>query len=526
MPTVADIERLKALTDRLLPLASRTRGEVIAADDWNAVVGALLEVARAVVADSSSTSVPPHEHPDQVTLGWLDPRLRTLIERGPLADPGATGRVSAIERRSAALSSQLDEMAGQVRDLRAVTNRHETNDLDRASSLTVLSRTVSGIKDPRGEVATLRASLDAIGTNVSAVSAFAAGLGDVTPAAILIGLGRVDDLSQRLTTPTGALLDAAEFERRLTELATTLVTEDELTQAISSRPARLTAAVKSELLEEAKTAAVRQAEDSATVLTEALRTSLTTRIDEVAQSAVAAAREAAGGFRDELTTTITDQLTQVLGQRQAESEGRLTATVDAASTALTTAIASRVADLEGSLDQRVRTAITDARPDLLGAFTDLVDDHIAALGSRINTLQSGFGDLRATIAGTATDIAALQQSTAALQQTTVATLDRQITALRGELESERNRVDVALADVRQQIPARGITHDELLTEIAQKTERLRAELSASVTDRVKVQLDERLAGHLELVTPGDGGAIGLQPGRSIFVRLADQPGGG
>ncbi|MBT2500894.1 hypothetical protein J7E25_17515 [Agromyces sp. ISL-38] len=522
MPSVADIERLKALTDRLLPLASRERGEVIAADDWNAVVGALLEVARAVVADASGTAVAPHEHPDQVTLGWLDPRLRAIIERGPLSDPGATARVSAIERRALLIGQQIDDVAGQVRDLRVVTNRHETNDLDRASSLTVLSRTVSGIKDPRNEVATLRASLDAIGTNLSAVSAFAAGLGDVTPSTLFAGLGKVDELEQRLTTPTGALLDAAEFERRLVELATTLVTEDELTAAITSRPARLTAGVKAELLEEAKTAAVRQAEDSATVLTEALRNQLTTRIDEVAQSAVAAAREAAGGFRDELKATITEQLTEVIAQGQAESEDRLGATFATATVTLRDAVDTRVSQLEGSLADRVRTAITDAQPDLLASFTALVDERIGALDDRLGVLQTGIGELRTSLAGTATDLVALKQSTDA-------TIERQVATLRTELAGERNRVDLALAEVRQQIPTgpRGITREELLVELARSNDELRSQLVDTVSDRVKLQLDQRLSGHFELITPLEGGVspIGVQPGQSIFLRLADRPPG-
>src|SRR5258708_31522869 len=110
MTSVADSERLKALVDRPLPLSSRARGQVIAADDWNAVVGALLEVARAVVQEGTDSTVPEHTHPDQVALGWLDPRLRTLIERGPLSDPTSTSRVTAVERQAGLLGRQLDDV--------------------------------------------------------------------------------------------------------------------------------------------------------------------------------------------------------------------------------------------------------------------------------------------------------------------------------------------------------------------------------------------------------------------------------
>ena len=108
MATVAELDRLKALVDRLLPLSSRGRGEVIAAEDWNTVVGALLEVARAVVESGVGDAVPAHTHPDQVQLGWLEPSVRSLLERGPLDDPNAVARVNAIERSATLASQRLD----------------------------------------------------------------------------------------------------------------------------------------------------------------------------------------------------------------------------------------------------------------------------------------------------------------------------------------------------------------------------------------------------------------------------------
>ncbi|OMB83814.1 hypothetical protein [Mycolicibacterium conceptionense] len=487
MATVADIERLKALTDRLLPLSSRARGEVIAAADWNTVVGALLELARAVVAAGVPTAVPAHDHPDQVTLGWLDPRLRALIEGGPLSDPGATARVTSIERQAALVSGRLDDVSREVRELRTVTGRQETNDLDRASALTVLSRTVSGMKDPRNEIAALRSSLDAISTNVSAVSAFATGLGDLTPAALLDGLSQIDQLRQRLTTPTGTLLDAAEFERRLTELQTTLVTEQELTDAIKSRPARLTAAVKAELLDETRVTAQRQAEDSARTLTEAMQTQLSTRIDEVILSAVQAARDAAADFRVDLQTRITTDLTELIKQGQTASDDRLTERFDAAASALRATVDQRITELQGSLDDRVSAAITEARPELLAAFTATVDDRISGLTRQLSTFQTGLDDIRVGLNATNTELAAVQQRT-------TATLDSRDAALRAEMVTERRRVDGQLSELQRQVTPRptGITREELLTELGRNNDQLRSEMT-------------RLATHVD---PGPGIVLG------------------
>ena len=100
MPTVADLERLDALVKRLVPLADVQRGELIQAQQWNLVVGALIEVARAVLAEEREGHVAAHGHPDQVTPGWLDPRLRTLVERG--APAGSKGGMRACARHATA----------------------------------------------------------------------------------------------------------------------------------------------------------------------------------------------------------------------------------------------------------------------------------------------------------------------------------------------------------------------------------------------------------------------------------------
>lgn len=497
MPTVNDIERLQALVDRLLPLASRSRGEVIAAEDWNTVVGALLEVARAAVTDGGVTTVPPHRHPDQVTLAWLDPRLRTLIERGPLADPTSTSKLKAVERRAALIGQEVDQVSAQVRDLRVVTSRQETNDLDRESSLTALSRKLEGLTDPRDEISALRASLDAIGEGVSAVGTFVSGLGDVTPAALLRGLGRVGELEERLTMPTGALLDASEFERQLTELRTTLVTEDELTEAIRGRPTTLSDADRDALLEESKVVAQRQAEERATSLTDQLRDQLVNRIDSIQQSAVLAAREATEQFRGEMQTELAVQLTTVIDQNEAANRARIDAAIDAASAASQRTLDQRMTELEGSLGVRVDAALTNAQPELLNAFRTVLDGQVAELNGQLATLRTRVGELGGSLAATGTQLAALQQSTkvelahqaaalrAELSADTRAAIEgarraqmAELEVLRVDLAKEKARVNDEFTKVREQIPRinRGITREELLSELSSNNDRLRSEL--------------------------------------------------
>ena len=526
MATVNQLERLKALVDRLLPLADRARGEVIAADDWNTLVGAALETARAVVGEGTDTSVPPHEHLDQVTLAWLDPRLRAMIERGPLADPAATSRVSAVERSAALSLQQLDQLTAQVRDLRAATGRAETNDLDRKSALITLTRKLDGLTDPRDEIATLRNSLDAIGTNVAAVSSFAAGLANVSPAQLLAGLAKVDQLQERLTTPTGALLDVAEFERQLTDLRATLVTEDELTAAIGGIHVDLSDSVRDNLLEASKAAAARQAETSAGALTEALRAQVTSQIQEVAQSAVAAAKEATGQFRAEVQDAITTALRGDIAAGDANVRGAIRPAVDAANATLKAQVEQRVAALEGSLGDRVSAALTRATPELLATFNTALNTQLGDLTGQITSLQGRVREVGAALAATTTDLAALRQSTAAaladqiaaVKAANAAALAAAVTDLRNaqssaldsvraEIAAERGRVTGALEDVRRSIPPRGISREELNAALNSNNDQLRSDLTTRFNSDFEVRLQNRLGG---------GGGVGRIPFNPVF----------
>lgn len=525
MTTVNQLERLKALVDRLLPLADRGRGEVIAADDWNTLVGAVLETARSVVSDGSDTSVPPHEHLDQVTLAWLDPRLRAMIERGPLADPAATSRVSAVERSAALSLQQLDQLSAQVRDLRAATGRAETNDLDRKSTLTTLTRKLDGLTDPRDEIATLRNSLDALGTNVATVSAFAAGLGQVSPAQLLAGLAKVDQLQQGLTTPTGALLDVAEFERQLTDLRATLVTQDQLTAAVGGIHVDLSDAVRNNLLEAAKAAAGRQAETSAGALNETLRAQLTSQIDAVAQSAVAAAKEATGQFRAEVQDAITAQLRADIQSGDADVRAAIGPAVNAASATLKAQVDQQVATLTNSIGDRVGAALTAAAPQLLDTFNAALAARLSDLTGQITTLQGRVRDVSSALTATTTDLAALRQSTTAVLSDQIATLKAQNAAalaaavadlrnsqtagfdsVRAEIAAERGRVNGALGDIRNSIPPRGISRDDLNAALSSNNDQLRADITTRVSNDFETRLQNRFGG-------GGGGHFVFNPVR-------------
>ena len=501
MPTTAEIERLKALVDRLLPLSARGRGEVISADDWNTVVGALLEVARSVVESGAERDIPAHDHPDQVQLGWLDPRVRSLLERGPLDDPVTIGRLNAVQRGVTAATERTEALAAEVRAVRNSTGRVEVSDLDREATITRLTRRVDGLADAREDVTALRGSLDAIRGDLTTVSTFAEGFSNVTPAELLASMGAVEDLRSRLTTVTGALLDASEFERRLTELSTTLVTEQELSEAISGVRTRLPDDLRANILEEVRVAATHQAEESNTTLSERLQAQIAERLGEVEATATRAATEAAGQFRNSLRTELHDALQQELSNAITTGDAGVSAD-------LRRAIASSAAALEGVIDQRttaleagvrdrVRAEIARVQPELTATISATVAGSLTEVSGRVSRAEATMGELRRTLTAAVTDVAATSERSTAEVRAELERGMRRVTAqladaqtalgesLRAELASERQRVDRALDAVRGEIPRGLVTRDELLATLGSETTRLRTEFASTIDARLE-----------------------------------------
>lgn len=162
MPTVEELERLDALVPRLIRLSNLRPGELIRAQDWNDIVGVLIEVTRAVLAADQNAVVPPHEHPDQVAVGWLDPRLRALIERGSGAEPDAAGKLNTLDRRVERLNLRLEDLVAGIGDVRGRINDVVTRDLTRESEVTTVRRKIEGMGDSRDDILGMRETLQSL----------------------------------------------------------------------------------------------------------------------------------------------------------------------------------------------------------------------------------------------------------------------------------------------------------------------------------------------------------------------------
>lgn len=236
---VETLDKLQNIIARARTLGDARGGDLIRSQKWNDLVSLVVELAQEVAADRRNTAVPPHEHPDQVKLTWLDPQVRALIEKGPLSDPKIKTRFFDLERDVQKLSTDMGGFQQTVFDARDRLTELTTKELIRDSAFNDVSLLVGSLADRRDEVFELRKTLGSITERVNiAVDASSRFVIDDKPAdlnEINRRLQSVEELRTRLTTTTGALLDAGEFDRRLITLQNNLVTKEQLDTVVKQR---------------------------------------------------------------------------------------------------------------------------------------------------------------------------------------------------------------------------------------------------------------------------------------------------
>lgn len=388
MPTVAEIERLEALIGRLTPLSTRQRGEVIAADDWNLLVGALIEVGRAALAAGHDETVPPHEHPDQVSIGWLDPRVRQMVTGGGLKDPAVDTEFIKLRRDLTTLVGRIDRVGDDVDQSRARLDEVSTNDLVRESALANLNRKVLGAEDGRADIADLRSTLRTLETEVGRAVDVGTRLENngqpIDIPALVERVAAFEAVRDRLTQPNGELLDASALEVRLLALQTSLVTQDELTEAIDdvrTGPAGGGFDLET-VLDAARLASRETANASVEALGTDLRADLTRRLGEIPPVVSAEVERATSALRDDVLTAARAEFEVAASAGDASVRADLSALIEERAGATSALIEQRLAgfpDLIGSqVAQQISTQLSAALVDV-GGRLDEMQSNVARL---------------------------------------------------------------------------------------------------------------------------------------------------
>lgn len=393
MPTVADLERLKALTERLTPLGSAAQGELIRAEDWNTLVGAVGELARVILAEDRQATVPPHEHADQVTAGWLDPRLRALVERGPLSDPSAEARLQALEQRVDRLAARIEGLFGSVGEVRDRVTEVTTRDLVRQAEVIEVRRSVEGLSDGRESVRELRTTLGALQRDVATAVTVGQRLTvegqPIDFNDVFARLARADELRDRLTAPDGSLFDARTLENRLTTLTNTLVTQETLDRALEGVrqiPPEDLAVIEGNL----RNQLLEQVNVSVATFGDQLRAETNLRFAEADTRTDARIADAVPNITTSVLNTIRPEFAASLQGTRGELEGLIGERVEAVSSSLKRDYTEQIEGLRGNIGERVGAELDVRLADRLQGFTTRLgrlEETVRPMSDRIQRLE-------------------------------------------------------------------------------------------------------------------------------------------
>lgn len=331
MSTVFELERLRALVERLRPLASVQRGDVIRADNWNVVVESLIELARAVTSLESEGSVPPHDHPSEVSINWLDDKLRSLLERGPLSDPVAVTRVTQVEQRASQLSGDLASVDDKIKGLRERLDEAITRDLVRENSVVRVTKKVDGIADTREDVLSLRQTMDTIRVDLTDVIDLRGRLQvngrPVDMQSFNTRMVELERLRERLTMPNGQLLDAITVEQRLREVENKFIRRDELDDILGGRKGELSADDFGRIQASVGSRLAADLDSMIKKNDERMRAEFNTRFSDVDQIVSRAVSDSISSVQKSISETVRGDFNKLMEDRtrnlQAEFDGRI-----------------------------------------------------------------------------------------------------------------------------------------------------------------------------------------------------------
>jgi hypothetical protein len=508
MATEANLQRLRALVDTLAPLGRVQRGELIRAQDWNLLVSGLLEVGRAVLTQEENPTVPPHEHKDEVSVAWLVPALRSLVERGPLADPAGVARLIDFGTQLTRLTTRVEQSAVKVDEFRGRLTDVQTRDLLRQAEVTDVRRTIDGMSDARADIQTLRETLGAVQRDVRVATEVATRLtvnGQVIDVAALVTrVGNLEQLRERLRTPTGDLFDAAQLEVRFTQLRNTFITQDQLDDALDRRQVEIPPNVLSGLEDRVNASVSQRFQSRLDALTAEIRAETTDRLAGVNEMVARAVSNALPDLRESLTQALRPQIDAAQQAAVAEALAAAQRNLDQRAAEIRTEVAQQVTDLQGSLVASVREELARQLPAQLAT----IRQDVVALSERLQATTTRVDRQEATLDRHETTLRNLSRDQLTLEprvrESLIAVLDSREAILREDLQRQfvaadaasRQRIEASIGDARRTVldEAARIASENASLETRAIRNQILAEMRAIAREEAAAALSERVRG--------------------------------
>jgi hypothetical protein len=523
MPTPEDLQRLRGLLTQLNSIGNVQRGELIRAEDWNALVEAVANVAQAVLGAEGAPTVPPHEHPDQVSSGWLSPQLREVFERGPLADPAAQQRLLDLEQGLRRLAERLDESRSRVDEFRGRLTDIVTRDLEREAAVTNVRRAVEGVIDPRPDLLNIRNTLASVQREMGSVLQAASRLtvdGQVVDLGLVVNrVGQLEGFRDRLRLSNGQLLDASAVEQRLAEVANRSVSQQQLDDAIRTRPTQVPTEVLSGIEDRLGTNLRNQVNGSLETFGTQIRGEVTNRLSGVGDLVSSRLNDALPAVTQSINTTLTASI-------EAARRGAIDAAIAGAGQALNTReqairtdLQSGLAELRSGIPATVRTEVGQQLPTQLASVrTDLT-----AVNRRLDLVSAQATRHDDTLNQHSVAIAAIPQDQAnlrtELRQTLLAEVELRSTNITRSLDDR-----LATFDRTQSDRFRNLS-DDLRRQSSDTAQRIATETaSAQLRDLRAQMLAEIRSVAREEVTVGIRDQVRFQVNDVVKERFAEVPG--
>lgn len=523
MPTVADLERLEALVTNLRDLNTKQRGELIEAEAWNRLVSAVIDIGRATI-DDTSDEVARHSHNDQVSLEWLDPKLRGIILEGGLGSPSSTAQLSKLERQLEKFSRTLAEFADRLNRIQSDVSGVATRDVEREASVGTALRKIDGVFDAREDIASLRGSLRIIESEVRTAADLSGRLQDDEGEDIdfnsLAGqINALEALGERLTLPDGGAFDGDAYARDLAQLRAELVTEAELNEALSNIENDFSGDLRNELFEGARTAALEANADALAGLSRDLRADQDASIRTLEESLDGRIAAATGDLSNQILTDARNEQTAMLDERLAGFGKDRDTEIDRRLGLLTDDVTRQLDGLSETVRDDVAAAVTKDVDAQLADF----ETTISGIGATTAALDEQLSGLTRSLNTTAARIETVSRDLQAADSRLNAQLTERIGAVEAELDlrikdaADTNRLamqaerETEMAVMRDQLTVQmtRTLRDVARTEIAMATTQLRGEMTEIAAAEIDAGMADMRTEMREAATVSDAQLAGL-----------------
>jgi hypothetical protein len=486
MPTAQDLDTLRALLAQLQTVSSFQPGDLIRAADWNTLAGAVSQLAQTVLAAESAATVPPHQHLDQVDLTWFTQQVNDLIQRGPLADPAAQNRLTALEQTQGRLQSNLDTTTSTLSDLRSRVSDVATNDLVRQTAITNVQRTLSNVADPGPAIAAMRASLDSVQGSLATVQQAAASLvvnGEPMDIGALAGrLASLEQFRDGLKSANGQLLDGITLDQRFSQIQAAAVTQDQLTQAFKDHPPEIPADQVNELETRLGTTLHDQVNTQLQTFQTQVQSSLDTRFASVGDLVSSRINDAVPGLTQTLTTNLNASIAAAQKAATDAASASAQAAIAAREQAIRTDLGAQISSLNAGLISVINAQVTKQ----VGTSLQAVQGSLTSATHKLDALTATVAQQGTTLQDHATQLAAVPQTLANLkndlQQSVIDQVNLQVVAI------NRNIADQFAAFRKTQADQLSVATQNILSQASSAATQAATTAATNAANTLRAQM--------------------------------------